>query len=34
MAESVKLSAKANEIATLEFSLIGLWGGKASVTDV
>lgn len=33
MAESVKLSAKANEIATFEFSLIGLWGGKASITD-
>lgn len=34
MAESVKLSAKANDIATLEFSMVGLWGGKASITDV
>jgi len=33
MSESVKLTAKANEIATLEFSLIGLFGGKASITD-
>jgi len=33
MTESIKLSAKANEIATLEFSLLGLWGGKASITD-
>ncbi len=34
MAESIKLSAKANDIATLEFSMVGLWGGKASITDV
>src|SRR5574343_145534 len=34
MVESVKLTAKANEIATFDFSLVGLWGGKASITDV
>lgn len=33
MTESIKLTAKANEVATWEFSLIGLWGGAASITD-
>ncbi len=34
MTESVKIAAKANNPGEFTFSLIGLWGGSASITDV